>query len=45
MSAQSDDYVEGFRAGVRAKHEKERERHRESVHESETVLTKGLCFQ
>lgn len=45
MSAQSDEYVEGFRAGIRAKHEKERERHRESVHESETVLTKGLCFQ
>ena len=41
MSAQSEDFFEGFKAGVRAKHEKERERHRESVHESESVLIKG----
>jgi len=41
VSAQSDDFVDGFRAGIRAKHEKERQRHRESVHESETVLRKG----
>ena len=41
ISAQSDDFVEGFKAGVRAKHERERERHRESVHESESVLGKG----
>lgn len=41
VSAQSDDFVDGFRAGIRAKHEKERQRHKESVHESETVLRKG----
>ena len=29
---------------MRAKHEKERERHRESVHESESVLRKGLLM-
>lgn len=42
MSAQSDDFVEGFRAGVRAKQEKERELHRESIHESENILRRGL---
>lgn len=44
VSAQSDDFFEGFKAGVRAKHEKERERYRESVHESESVLIKGASI-
>ena len=42
VSAQSDDFVEGFRAGVRAKQEKERELHRESISESENILRRGL---
>ena len=42
VSAQSDDFVEGFRAGVRAKQEKERELHRESISESESILRRGL---
>ena len=42
VSAQSDDFVEGFRAGVRAKQEKERELHRESIGESENILRRGL---
>lgn len=41
VSAQSDDFVEGFRAGVRAKQEKERELHRESISESENILRGG----
>ncbi|CAH3114250.1 unnamed protein product [Porites lobata] len=44
ISAQSEEFFEGFKAGVRAKHEKERERHRESVHESESVLRKGISI-
>ena len=42
VSAQSGDFVDGFRAGVRAKQEKERELHRESISESENVLRRGL---
>ncbi|KAL9988547.1 hypothetical protein ACROYT_G003004 [Oculina patagonica] len=41
VSAQSDDFVEGFRAGVRAKQERERELHRESISESENILRRG----
>lgn len=42
VSAQSEDFAEGFRAGVRAKQEKEREQHRYSISESENILRGGL---
>lgn len=44
ISAQSDEFVEGFRAGIRARHEQERQRHKESIHESENILRKGISI-
>lgn len=44
VSAQSEDFAEGFRAGVRAKQEKEREQHRHSISESENILRRGASI-
>ena len=44
QSTESDGYIEGFKAGVKAEHQLERIKHKASITHSEEVIKKGISY-